>query len=179
MRRLISAFTVLALALALSACSGAAEPLAELRGRLLSSESVSITAAVGSTAGGAERQYTLALTRQGGECAVSVLAPESLAGVRAVYDAEGRALEYEGLLLPAGEAGAGPVDALPLLLEALESGYVSLSWSEGESTLCSLELTDSLSVTLSLGPDGEVQWAELYEHGECAARCVIESFEAY
>ncbi|MFR3291205.1 MAG: hypothetical protein ACLTSG_13710 [Lachnospiraceae bacterium] len=61
--------------------------------------------------------YTLRCVSGAQGSEVEALAPELIAGVRARLDAEGAALEYEGLILDAGEVAEGlsPVTALPKL----------------------------------------------------------------
>ena len=77
-----------------------------------------------------------------------------------------------------GVTGLAPAEetALPELLRALESAYAALSWTEGESTFVSLEVTDSLTMTVELGGDGSPVWAELLEDGAASAQCEISQF---
>jgi outer membrane lipoprotein-sorting protein len=62
-----------------------------------------------------------------GESTVEVLAPESVAGIRAVVDGETMALAYEDLVLNAGTASGeqlSPAVCLPRLMSALRNGWL-------------------------------------------------------
>lgn len=62
-----------------------------------------------------------------GETAVEVLAPETIAGVRAVMDDTGLRLEYEDLCLNAGVLSGqniSPMACLPRLMSALRDGWL-------------------------------------------------------
>ena len=143
-----------AMLLALTACGAPGEDaLDELREDMTASDGVTVRAAVTSTAGGEYAEYELECTRS--EYGVTVLAPAEVAGVTATLDLDGGTLGYDGLALAfASPGGVTPITALPELLRALESAYAALSWTEGESTFVSLEVTDSLTMTVELGGDG-------------------------
>lgn len=62
-----------------------------------------------------------------GECVIEVLAPETIAGVRAVLRPDGWQLEYEDLALAVGALGEdtlSPVTCLPRLMHALREGWL-------------------------------------------------------
>ena len=62
-----------------------------------------------------------------GESTVTVLAPESLAGVSAVFSGKDASLRYDDLVLDAGTLGGeklSPAAVLPRLLDALRNGYL-------------------------------------------------------
>ena len=167
-----------AMLLALTACGAPGEDaLDELREDMTAADGVTVRAAVTSTAGGEYAEYELECTRSGGEYGVTVLAPAEVAGVTATLDLDGGTLGYDGLALAfASPGGVTPITALPELLRALESAYAALSWTEGESTFVSLEVTDSLTMTVELGRDGSPVWAELLEDGTASAQCEISQF---
>ena len=141
-----------AMLLALTACGAPGEDaLDELREDMTAADGVTVRAAVTSTAGGEYAEYELECTRSGGD--------------------------YDGLALAfASPGGVTPITALPELLRALESAYAALSWTEGESTFVSLEVTDSLTMTVELDGDGSPVWAELLEDGTASAQCEISQF---
>lgn len=63
----------------------------------------------------------------GGESTVEVLAPETIAGVKAVVEEAGWRLEYEGDVLNAGtlsEEAVSPALCLPRLMNALRDGWL-------------------------------------------------------
>ena len=73
----------------------------------------------------------------GGECNVEVLAPKTIAGVRAVLCEDGWQLEYEDTVLAVhtlGEDNLSPVTCLPRLMHALQEGWLleenEESWGE-------------------------------------------------
>ena len=111
---------------------------------------------------------------------MEALAPELIAGVRARLDAEGAALEYEGLILDAGEVAEGlsPVTALPKLCEALRTAYVELAWTEGGESVASLVPEDELGLTLRLDGSGAPVSAEFTsrESGRTLITCRIDGF---
>ena len=177
MRRAAAALTTLIFALALSACGGGTDVLAQLRAGLEGAGEVRITAGEPSLSGTRPSEYNLTLERTDGGLTVTVNEPEEIAGVSAVYDEDTLSLEYEGLILPAPVTGeVSPITALPELLDALENGYEALSWSEGEDTYVSLEPSDGLGVTVRFNSGGEPVWAELLVGGESAVQCEITEF---
>lgn len=174
------AFTALAagaLALMLAACgSDETAALDALRSELEGAGSVSVSAEVSSNTGGRLAEYTLRCTRSDGEVTVEVLAPESLAGVSVSGGTGSGELRYGSLMLEVPLEGVSPLTALPLTLAAIEDGYAALSWSEGDETLFSLELSDASSVTLTLSAEGTPVRSELIDGGESAAVCEIGEF---
>ena len=99
---------------------------------------------------------------------------------RAAPNAEGAALEYEGLILDAGEVAEGlsPVTALPKLCEALRTAYVELAWTEGGESVASLVPEDELGLTLRLDGSGAPVSAEFTsrESGRTLITCRIDGF---
>ena len=72
-----------------------------------------------------------------GECSVEVLAPQTIAGVRAALREDGWQLEYEDTVLAVhtlGESSLSPVTCLPRLIHALREGWLleenEESWGE-------------------------------------------------
>lgn len=62
-----------------------------------------------------------------GECMIEVLAPETIAGVRAVLRTDGWQLEYEDVALAVGTLGEdtlSPMSCLPRLMHALREGWL-------------------------------------------------------
>lgn len=62
-----------------------------------------------------------------GKSKVKVLEPEAIAGLTAVFDGDGASLCYEDLCLDAGTLGEeelSPAEVLPLLFDAVRSGYL-------------------------------------------------------
>lgn len=71
------------------------------------------------------RTFTVHATCTDTGAATEVTAPEELAGIRAEAEGDELSVVYDGVSLPAGQApGVSPANCLPLLLRALEEGYV-------------------------------------------------------
>ena len=111
---------------------------------------------------------------------VNAMAVAVLADVACVVLAEGAALEYESLILDAGEVAEGlsPVTALPKLCEALRTAYVELAWTEGGESVASLVPEDELGLTLRLDGSGAPVSAEFTsrESGRTLITCRIDGF---
>ena len=119
--------------LALSACGGGAtgaEQLAlDIRGEYLAMEGCSAELAV--TADYGQRVYEYGLTleyRREGECVLTVISPEAVAGVTARLKDGSGSLEYDGVWVETGpldEDGMSPMDAVPVLLEYAREGFIA------------------------------------------------------
>lgn len=180
-RRAAALMTALALLL-LPACGrdAAGEAFEGLRSEVSSAASIRISADV-TTAGENPEAYSLTLTGSGGEYAVTLTAPASLAGVSVRFGSGGERLEYAGLVLDAGElngSGLSAITALPLLADALAEAHVALSWSEGEESVVSLVPDDSTGIDLRLDAGGRPVSAEFIstEDGRVLAECAITEF---
>lgn len=139
----LTAGILAALLLPLSACGGeggrAADRRAlEIRGECLSMEGC--TAALTVTADYGERVYgyEMALSWQReGETAVTLTAPEEVAGLTVRMRDGESVLEYDGAAVetgPLNEAGLSPLMAGPALLEALRTGYLAATGLETADT---------------------------------------------
>ena len=183
MRRFL--LPALMMTLLLSACRGAVPErrIEELKQSLTAAQSVTLTADVSANLENEVFSCTLACTARPDAVTVEVRAPESIAGIRAVTDAEGSRIEYGDLSLGVGgeAGGSAPVTALPLLLNALKQGSALRSWyeREGEEERIVREyyLTDGASLAVWL--DGESLRplnAEFREGGAVTIRCEITQF---
>lgn len=88
-----------------------------------------------------------------GETTVEVLAPESIAGIRAVFSGEDARLEYEDLCLGAGPLSSqdiSPMACLPRLMSALRDGWLLEKNEENWDDIPCLRLTVDQT-----GKDGE------------------------
>ncbi len=178
-------FAILAAILTgLGGCGGrsAAAELEALRLEVAAAERVSVTARVTADLGETVEEYVLSAERRGGETVVEVLEPELIAGVRARLRAGEDALEYDGVILSAGElsAGASPLAMLPTLLDALAGGHVDSVWREDGGTAARLTPEDGLALTVWLSAaDGLPAAAELMTEsdGRVAVACEITGFE--
>ena len=100
--------------------------------------------------------------------------------MKARIEAESAELEYEGLILDAGEVAEGlsPVTALPQLCEAIRTAYVELAWTEGGETVVSLVPEDETGITVRLDEAGRPVSAEFTsrESGRCLMTMRISEF---
>ena len=120
---------MIALCLLLSACGGAGEAGAEaLREPYQEMAGCSMEADISCDQGGLAWEARLLCDYvPGGESAVEVLAPETIAGVRAVLDGESGALEFQGEALDVGRLSGeavSPAACLPALMDALRDGWL-------------------------------------------------------
>lgn len=120
--------------LLLTGCGGGqekengAEALAvAIRGEYLAMTSYSLQAQVNADYGQRVYDFTLSVTWDGTETAVTIREPEMLSGVTARITGDEGTLEYEDLSLETGfldDDGLSPVSALPALMEAARSQYI-------------------------------------------------------
>ena len=183
MRRWI--LPALMITLLLTGC-GARRPereLDDMRKALAAAQEITLTADVTAILECEEFFCTLACTATPENVTVEVKAPETIAGIRAVADADGTKLEYEDLSL--GLSGwsedTAPVSALPLLLNTLRTGNTLRAWNEqeGERKLLVREyyLTDETAVQVWFdAADARPVHAEFLHGGRTALRCEITEF---
>lgn len=125
----------------LTACGGTAagDPAEELalavRGEYLAMERCAAEVAVTADYGQRVYEFLLSAAVDGEETVLTLREPEQAAGITARIGEEGGVMEYDGLALETGPLdgeGLSPVSALPALLSAARSEYM---------TECALERT--------------------------------------
>ncbi|MCI8909795.1 MAG: hypothetical protein HFG09_03860 [Oscillibacter sp.] len=125
-----SCVPMMALCLLLCGCGGGTgeEMAADLRDRYHDMAGCAMEAAVSCDQAGLAWEAELRCTYlPGGESTVEVLAPETIAGVKAVLTDTDWRLEYEGAGLNAGalsEEEISPASCLPRLMNALRDGWL-------------------------------------------------------
>lgn len=170
-------------ALLLSGCGGVSreQRVEELTERLRAMEVCTVQAEISCILSSEEVQsYELRCDYEPeGACAVTVLRPESLAGITAELDGERVSLVYDGLCLPTGlrTQELCAVDALPRFLDALRCGYLSeYSVEQVEETECyrlcfSADGAEERFCTAWLrSEDGAILWGEIEENGQLLLR---------
>lgn len=171
--------------LLLSGCGSAAQErkLDEMRRALAAAEEAVVTADVTAFMEDERFSCTLVCRADAERTTVEVTAPETIAGIRAVVDADGAAIEYESISLGIGGLGTdvAPVTALPLLMTALRSGSTLRSWTEREAerTLFVREyfVTDDTSLTVWFDDATmQIAYAEFTRSGAVELRCEIREF---
>lgn len=133
--------------LLLTACgSGGGNQTEELaltiRGEYLDMTTCSATADITADYGQRVYQYTMEVSVEGEETALTLSAPDTVAGITARVKGEDTQLEFDGLLVetgPLNEDGLTPVSAIPALLETARSGYITTCSLEEESGLLRID----------------------------------------
>ena len=181
-RRILAALMTALMLFPLTACGGDAARSAfeELRASM-EGGTAELTAEVTAWGrDGTQTEYMLSCASDETGSEIETLAPELISGVRARIENENASLEYEGLILDAGEAAEGlsPVTALPKLCEAIRTAYVELAWTEGGETVVSLVPEDETAITLRLDETGRPSSAEFTsrEDGRCLITLRISEF---
>ena len=197
MRRRWMCVPMMLLALVLSACGGTgagsrAEQLAlDMRGAYLAM--TACTASMEVTADYGSRVYDYGIDvswEKEGDTVLTVTAPENIAGVTARLRRDATALEYDGIRVETGalnQQGMSPVDAVPVLLDYAEGGYIAACGMEtvderevlrvdcrepeaaaGESRACSLWFDPSTHALLR---------GELSQDGFTVIQCEFSNFQ--
>lgn len=134
---------------------------------------------------GETRQYTLDIAKEGDETRVTVLEPETLAGVGAVVSGDALSLAYDGMVLDAGSADerVSAVNAADILLRAAASGYVTERNTERYKDTDALRLCfeteqggETLRVTAWFDAADRPLYAELERGGEVLAYLEFTDF---
>lgn len=119
------------LMLLLTACGGGGEkvdPATELQAQYAALASATMEADITCHYDDEVRTYTLLCAYTPGESTVTVLAPSNLSGISATVSDGNLQLSYEDISLDAGSysaAAISPVAALPRLMAAAGSGYIT------------------------------------------------------
>ena len=134
---------------------------------------------------GETRQYTLDIAKEGDETRVTVLEPETLAGVGAVVSGDALSLAYDGMVLDAGSTDerVSAVNAADILLRAAASGYVTERNTERYEDTDALRLCfeteqggETLRVTAWFDAADRPLYAELERGGEVLAYLEFTDF---
>ena len=136
------------LMLLLTACGGEEkEPAVMLQEQYAAVQSATMEADITCHYDDEVRQYTLLCAYTPRSSTVTVLAPEDLAGISATVEEGTLTLSYEDISLDAGSysaAAISPVAALPKLMEAAATGYVTEQSQEIVEEQTSLRLSCDL-----------------------------------
>lgn len=145
-------FCVLMMTLLLAGCGGGggneAEELAlSIRGEYLALDACSAQAAVTADYGQRVYEYELAVSVDGEETVLTLSAPETVAGLTARLTGEENLLEFDGVSVETGPLdgdGLTPVSAVPALLEAARSGYITACALEEDGTVLRVDCGDPI-----------------------------------
>ena len=125
-----------------------------------------------------------------GQCTVEILAPETVAGIRAVIDSGEMTVQYEDLCLPAGTLSReqiSPAACLPWLMDALRDGWLLEEGNEelgGEECVrvCVDETDDGASMEAALWlrkDDWSPLRGEIVVDGEIIVVAEFTNFQFY
>ena len=116
-----------------------------IRGEYLEQAPWRASAAITADYGRRVYEYELEAAWDGGETTLTLTAPETVAGVTARLEAGESLLEYDGMVLetgPLNSEGLTPLSAIPTLLEAARSGYITAVSLDGEAGLLRMDCGD-------------------------------------
>ena len=138
---------VLMMTLLLAGCGqtggNEAEELAlSIRGEYLAMDNCTVQAAITADYGQRVYEYEMAVAVGEEETVLTLSAPETVAGLTARLTGEENLLEFDGVSVepgPLDENGLTPVSAVPALLEAARSGYITACALEEDGTLLRMD----------------------------------------
>lgn len=173
---------VLMTALLLAGCGQAgvneAEELAlAIRGEYLAMDSCTARAEVTADYGQRVYQYEMTVSAAEEETLLILTAPETVAGLTARLSGEEGFLEFDGLSVetgPMNEDGLTPVSALPALLEAARSGYITACALEEDGTVLRVDCGNPSG---SVGADTETAlWFDVSTHALVRGEVSVDGF---
>lgn len=115
-------------------------------------ESADFTAAVHAEYADRRNDFVLNCEKCGDTCTVTVIEPESIAGIKTVIRADLTELQYNSVSIETGaldENGLTPISSMPLFFEALEHGFPESVWSEDGTDFWELVTDDDISAVIS------------------------------
>ena len=144
-----------------------AEQLAlEIRGEYLELERCSASLEITADYGQRVYQFGMEAQVQGEDAALTITAPETVAGLTARWAGEAGTLEYDGVAVETGSLdpeGLDPVSAFPVLLEAARSGYLTACALEEDGAVLRVDCGDPA------GTPGQGTETTLWFDGETGA----------
>lgn len=123
-----------------------AEELAlTIRGEHLAMNGCAARVAVTADYGQRVYRYEMAVSVTGQETLLTLSAPETVAGLSARTTGEENLLEFDGVSVETGpldDSGLTPVSAIPALLEAAKTGYITACALEEDGTVLRVDCGD-------------------------------------
>ncbi len=116
-----------------------------IRGEYLAMDGCAARAAVTADYGQRVYRYEMAVAVSGGETLLTLSAPETVAGLTARMSGGENLLEFDGISVETGpldENGLTPVSAVPALLEAARSGYITACALEEDGAVLRVDCGD-------------------------------------
>ena len=116
-----------------------------IRGEYLAMDGCAARAAVTADYGQRVYRYEMAVAVSGEETLLTLAAPETVAGLTARMSGGENLLEFDGISVETGpldENGLTPVSAVPALLEAARSGYITACALEEDGAVLRVDCGD-------------------------------------
>lgn len=141
------------LCLTLVSCGGALagssneEKALSIRAEYIGAVSIEMTVALKADYGDRVYEYTLKYTGDTNSGELEVMEPEIIAGLKAEVSNSDVSLKYDGAVLDTGaitEDGMTPIEAIPTMINAWKSGYISECYTE------KLDETNTLVIVIDL-----------------------------
>ena len=166
--------------LVLSACADTEQQVRAYNKVLCDATAVRMTAQVQADHGDTVECYTLEYSYDGSEWTAMVTAPDILSGISVHMDGDGSELEFDGVMIAAGDVlsnGVTAIGAVPLLWETLKTGSLDCVWEEGELQAGTYVYDDTIGMSLWYNAAGEPVAAELTENGIGKVSCHFTKVE--
>lgn len=186
MKRASTLALTMLLCFCLSACGGReakVDKAAQLRATMLEAEGFSFLADLRCDYG--DRVWDCSLSFSGGPetASLKILEPELIAGLELQLENGGATLRYEGAALDTGDLfgdGTSAAEALPLILQAWQSGYLADSYGEKvdgqDCTVLALEAGTDRQVLLWFTEEDIPLKAEVQVNGKTCVFCSFREF---
>ena len=126
--------------------------------RVNAAQSLTFTANVRAEYEHKTAKFTLSYTEDDSGGAVTVLAPELIAGVTARVEPGSTVLQYDGVVLDTGSLdslGLSPMSSLPVLVQAMKSGHLTPT---ARRTACMSAALSRTMSTASLSGSSQMGW---------------------
>lgn len=154
MRRLIVSVVTALFILSAASC-GHPDPTASAEAisrYLAEADKIIVTSSIAADYGDRVFDFRLTCTKSPEKTELEIKAPENLAGMKAVCAEDGYTLSFDGMQITTGvltRNGLSPAEALPVLLEQWQTGYVTGAVQEAYNGLEALALDTSLTDTVT------------------------------
>lgn len=159
----------------------AQESFDALRAAVTAAQSIRFQAAVTADWGESVAEYTMDVAYDGQQTTLELRSPDILRGVRATALRGETAVDYDGVVLDTGpldQEGLTPMSAIPVVLDALASGYVELLWWDGAALAARLYVGEQSVATVWLeGAQMAPVAAEIATEGRTVITCRIENWQ--
>ena len=180
--KLFALMITAAMCLGLCACSSGEndrKKFDSFRQELLLAQRISCRAVITANFGSSVSEFEVEMEHSGNESRITVLSPESIAGISARISQDSARLEFDGLVLDMGELtedGLTPVEALPQMVTALTDGFVEYIWreAEDEKEYITVEITINDTADMQIWMDAGTMYpvyAQLRSDGNTIINC--------